>query len=118
MCLLHSGTECVTIAYMSNAPTTKQIDLITTLSRKAGFDWPGAAAAAAGLTDKRGGEPDVRYDITRADASMLIDELKDGLSPTIDASDVIAQALDVLRDYDGDDTRIAAAIAALTERTA
>ncbi|MCC5954180.1 MAG: hypothetical protein JJU45_18980 [Acidimicrobiia bacterium] len=80
---------------MSTQPTSKQVELIATLSRRAGFDSASDAAMAAGLTDKRGNAPDVRYDITRSDASDLIDQLKAGLTPDggPDLSDVADEHL-------------------------
>src|SRR5690606_15499273 len=56
------------------AITEKQEEFIETLSRKAGFASPQAACAAAGIPSRNW-----RYDLSRTDASDLIEQLKNGL---------------------------------------
>lgn len=58
-----------------------QYDLIKTLARQAGFENCDEAAKEFGLRGKRGRAPDVRYDISKSDASALIGALKGGLAP-------------------------------------
>ena len=58
------------------AITDKQAEFIETLSRKAGFASPQAACAAAGIPSRNW-----RYDLSRTDASDLIEQLKNGLEP-------------------------------------
>jgi len=60
----------------STTATARQLDTIRAESRRAGFTDPSYAVEAAGITSRNW-----RYDLSRADASQLIDALRDGLAP-------------------------------------
>lgn len=55
--------------------TDNQWSTVTALARRAGYDNAGEAAAAHGITDKHGRQP-TKFDVTKAQASGLIDDLR------------------------------------------
>jgi hypothetical protein len=62
---------------MTRTATDRQLDTIATESRRAGFASPQDAADAAGISSRNW-----RYDLSRTDASDLISQLRDGLTPS------------------------------------
>jgi len=59
--------------------TQRQIETIATEARRAGFADPQYACIQAGIPSRNW-----KYDLTRSDASALIDQLRDGLTPATD----------------------------------